>query len=174
MAKMRLSQEIRELLQQGHESAVAELAKADPRAMRPLLGRLWDPDRAIRERAARAIGHGAAAHPDLGLEVIRRLMWSLNDEAATNGVHGVAALGEIGRQAPEMLEPFVPALVSMIGDEGLRLELLRALRAVAETAPHLVAGHLDRLQSGVDASRPDECQALERLLAATTEEGDSE
>jgi hypothetical protein len=158
--------EIRALLQQGREDAVAELTTANPRALPPLMGRLWDPDAEIRRRAARVVGQTAAARPDLGVEIIRRLMWALNDESATNGVYGVPALGEIGRRAPEVLAPFVPSLVSMIHDSGLRLELLKALTATAESAPDLVAGHLGRLGAAIDAGRPEERQAFRLLQAA--------
>jgi len=167
---MSLSKEVRDLLQQGREDAAAELAMAEPRALRPLVGRLWDPDREIRRRAARALGRGAVAHPELAVEVIRRLMWALNDESATNGVHAIPALGEIGRRAPEMLAPYVPALVTMTADSGLRLEILRALTSIAERAPQLVADHLDQLASAVDPVRPLERRALDCLVAATREE----
>ena len=163
---MALGKEVRELLQQGREEALAELAVANPRALRPLVGRLWDPDGEIRQRAARAIGQVAAAHPDRGTEVIRRLMWALNDESATNGVYAIPALGEIGRRAPGLMTHHVPALVSMARDEGLRGEILRALRAVARAAPTLVAGELDRLATSVDDSQSGELEALRRLVAA--------
>jgi HEAT repeat protein len=167
---MRLSQEVRELLQQGRENALAELTVANPRALRPLVGRLWDPDGEIRHLAARAVGRAAAAHPDRGVEVIRRLMWALNDESATNGIHAIPALGEIGRRAPEMLAPYVPALVSMTGDASLRLALLEALGAVAESAPHLIAGHVDRLATRIDDSHEEQCEAFRRLVEATGKE----
>jgi len=157
------------LLKQGREDAAVELALADRRVLRPLLGRLWDPDREIRCRAARTIGRSAPADPDSCLELIRRLMWALNDESTTNGVHAIPALGEIGRNAPEMIEPFVPALVSMSWDAGIRLDLLLALTAVAESAPHLVADHLPRLAASIDDSKPDQRQALERLAAVAGE-----
>jgi hypothetical protein len=166
---MGVSQEVKEMLQQGQDVALAELAAANPRSLRPLLGRLWDPDRTIRTRAARAIGIAAAAHPERGLEVVRRLMWALNDESATNGVYGVPALGQIGRSAPEMLADFVPALVAMVDDAGLRLELLRALCAIAESAPRRVAVHLDRLARSVDDTQPEEREAFSRLVALTKE-----
>jgi hypothetical protein len=164
---MSLRKEVRELLRRGREDAVAELTAANPRALPPLMGRLWDPDAEIRRRAARAVGETAAARPDLGLEIIRRLMWGLNDESATNGVYGIPALGEIGRRAPEILAPFVPSLVSMSHDSGLRLELLEAMIATAESAPDLVASQLDRLRPSIDPDRPEELQAFRRLVKAT-------
>jgi hypothetical protein len=169
---MRLSEEVRELLQQGSEDALADLTAADPRALRPLVGRLWDPDGEMRRRAARVVGRAAAANTDHGAEIIRRLMWALNDESATNGVHAIPALGEIGRRAPDMLAPHVPALVSMSRDEGIRLELLAALSAVAESAPELITGHLTRLECTLDRSRHEERQAFRRLVATTEKRGD--
>ena len=171
---MGLNAEVRELLQQGREDAAAELAVADKRALRPLMGRLWDCDREIRQRAARAVGHAASVHSDLGLEIIRRLMWALNDESATNGIHAIPALGEIGRCAPDMIAPYVPALVSMSWDDGIRLELLHALTAIADSAPHLVAGHLSRLSGCVDDARPEEREAFRRLAAATEKRSDDD
>ena len=150
---MGLSREIKELLHHGRDEELARLAVVNPRSLRPLVGRLWDPEATIRSRAARAVGIGAAAHPDKGLEVVRRLMWALNDESATNGVYAVPALGEIGRRAPQTMAPFVPALVSMTSDPGLRLDLLRALCAIAESMPRRVALHLDRLSALRGAER---------------------
>jgi hypothetical protein len=164
---MALKKEVRELLQHGHEQSLADLVAADRRALRPLLGRLWDPDDTIRRRAASAVGIAAAAHPELGVEVIRRLLWALNDESATNGVFGIPALAEIGRRAPEMLAPYVPALVSMAWDGGLRLDLLRALHIVAAAQPDLVRPHLAELARHVDhtqAAEHDACSDLTEIL----------
>ena len=164
---MGIGKEVRELLQQGREQALIELALADSRALRPLVGRLWDSDSTIRSRAARVVGKAAASHSDLGLEVIRRLIWALNDESGTNGVYGIPALGEIGRSAPDLLAAHIPGLVSICWDDGLRLEILRALAALAESAPSLIAGELERLKQWVDDSRPEETQAYGRLVELT-------
>lgn len=142
-----------DLLRQGHEEAAAELAIADPRALSPLVARLWDPDAEIRRTAAGAIGRSAAADPVRGLEVIRRLMWALTDESATNGAYGIAALGEIGHRCPQMMAPFVAPLAAMIGDDGLRLDLLKAFGRIAESDPWLIRRQLGRLRTHVDESR---------------------
>ena len=155
-----------DLLQQGCEEEVAKLAIENPRAVRPLMGRLWDPDPQIRNHAAGALGRSAEAHPELGLEVVRRLMWALNDEAATNGVHGIPALGEIGRRCPELMTPFVPSLVSMAWDDGIRLPLLRALGRIAEADGRLIRCHLDRLEAHVDGTREEERRAFRQLVAS--------
>lgn len=163
---MALKEEVAELLRQGREEALAELAASNRKVLRPLMGRLWDPDAGIRRRAASALGRAATAHAGLGVEIIRRLLWALNDESATNGVYGIPALGEIGRRSPAMLSPYIPALVSMAGDDGLRPEIFRALLAVAGSDPSQVAPHLDRLTRAVDLRRAVERDLLQRIHEA--------
>ena len=172
---MGLREEVSALLRQGHEKALADLVASDRRALRPLMGRLWDPDADVRARAAGAIGLAAEHHTALGIEIIRRLMWALNDESATNGVYGIPALGAIGRRNPRLFEPFVGPLASMAWDDGLRLELMGALAAVAEADPSLVAPHMERLAQYVDGSNPEETGAMNRLAGlargGTTHDG---
>ncbi|MCG6923021.1 MAG: hypothetical protein LJF15_18330 [Acidobacteria bacterium] len=163
---MRLSEEVRELLLQGRETELVERAATDARLVRPLLARLYDPSHPIRDRAARVLGHAAAAHPELGRDVARRLIWALNDESATNGVYAVPALGQIGRRAPDLLAPHVSALAGMAWDDGLRLAILDALAEVAGSSPELVAPELDAVEPHVDVSRPAEEDAWRNLKNA--------
>jgi len=69
-----------------------------------------------------------------------------------------------------MLAPFVPALVSLVRDDGLRLELLSALLRVAEVAPHLVAVHLDELEPFIDATHGEQREIFGRLRAAVKQD----
>lgn len=163
-----------DLLRQGGEEAAAELAIAEPRALAPLVARLWDPAPEIRRGAAGAIGRSAAAHPARGLEVVRRLMWALNDESATNGAYGIPALGEIGHRCPEMMTTFVPSLALMSRDDGIRLELLKAFGRIAESDPRLIRRQLDRLRPHIDESREEERRAFRRLIAIAGESDDDD
>jgi hypothetical protein len=163
---MRLSEEVKELLRQGRETELVDRATADARLLRPLLARLYDTSDPIRRRAARVLGHAAAAHPELGRDVARRLIWALNDESATNGVYAVPALGQIGRRAPDLLAPHVSALAGMAWDDGLRLAILDALAEVAGSSPELVAPELDAVEPHVDVSRPAEEGAWRNLKNA--------
>lgn len=152
-----------ELLVAADTARLARLVGDEPRSVRHLLGRLWDPDDAVRAAAARGIGAAAAAHPELGRDILRRLLWALNDESATNGAPGIAAIGEIGARAPELAAPFVAPLASLAWDDGLRLEILRALTRIAEQAPELVAPVLASTAAWVDRDSPSESSALEQL-----------
>jgi len=154
-----------ELLQSPDTTRLEKFAAAEPRAMRFLLGRLWDPDETMRGRAAVGIGASAAVNRDLGVDVIRRLVWALNDESATNGVFGLAAIGEIGARDPDLIEPFVGPVACYAWDDGLRLEIIRALSRIADTAPRLVAPFLDEIEQRVDRR-----DATEVALAAELSE----
>ncbi len=153
---------------EGLERMVADL----PSTLRFLQGRLWDEDPEIRCRAARALGAAAVAHPDLGRELLRRALWALNDESATNGAYMLPAIGEIGRRAPDVVAPFVGPMTSYLWDDGLRPGILSALCRIAETAPDLIDDVRDRLSDLKGTNDPGEQAALERLLAVNRESVD--
>jgi hypothetical protein len=161
---MGLKGRVMELLRAGDEQSLGALVADEPRATRYLLGRLWDPDEALRRRSARALGVVAASHPAIGLDLTRRLMWALNDESATNGRYAIAALAEIGHSHPRLIAPFVAPLASLSWDHGLRVEILHALTRIAEAAPELVRPVCRMVAEHVDNGDPHECDALARLL----------
>jgi hypothetical protein len=160
---MGLKEKLMEALRTGDERRLERLAAHGPRVGRHLLGRLWDPDESIRRQAAVGIGILAAENPELGIELLRRLMWALNDEAATYGVHGVAAIGEIGHRDPKLVEPFVGPVASYAWDDSLRSEILRSLIRIAEAAPRLVGPYLEDLRAHLDHNAPEERELFGRL-----------
>jgi len=165
---MGLREMVMELVQSADRSGLERLCVAEPRTVRYLVGRLWEADEDLRSSAACGIGAAAAAHRELGREVLRRLMWALNDEAGTNGVYGLAAIGEIGARAPDLVEDFVAPVASLAWDDGLRLEILRALARIADADPTRVAAVLEEVASRVDPSDEDEMKALRELEVKVT------
>lgn len=135
---MGLKKMVMELFRAGDVDGLNGLLSREPRAMRHLVGRLWDNDEQVRDLAAKGLGHAAAVHPDQARDLVRRLIWALNDESAMNGVYGLAALGEIGAQAPELMMKFVAPMASYLWDQGLRTEILRALLRMAHTNRGLI------------------------------------
>jgi hypothetical protein len=166
---MRLKEAVMELLRHGDSEGLERMVGETPSAVRFLQGRLWDADPEIRYRSAIALGAAAAAHPDLGREILRRALWAMNDESATNGAPMLAAIGEIGRCAPELVAPFVAPMTAYLWDEGLRPGILKALRRIAEVAPELVADVSDRLAAIGDLDDSGERTDLEWLLAVNRE-----
>ncbi len=161
---MGLKGRVMELLRVGDEQTLSALASQEPRATRFLLGRLWDQNEAMRQRAARALGIVAASQPEIGVDLTRRLMWALNDESATNGLYGIPAVAEIGFNNPELIAPFIAPLASLSWDDGLRREIIRALTRIAEAAPEAVRSVCATVAEYVDFEDPNERQAFEGLL----------
>ena len=86
---MTLRDEVHTLVREGDDAGLEELVAANRRAVRYLLGMTYQDDREIRGRAARAIGIAGRHHAKLVQEVIRRLIWAMNDESATNAENAV-------------------------------------------------------------------------------------
>ncbi len=135
-----------EALSRRDREGLRRLAVTEPRALPHLVGRLWDPDPAVRELAAEALGEGAAAHPERGREILRRLSWALCDESGTWGGPAIAGIREIARRAPELAAPFLGALVWSLEEPALEAEARAALETLAREVPELVAGHREVLE----------------------------
>ena len=158
-----------EMLRQGDSEGLEHMVVETPAVIRFLQGRLWDEDPEIRNRAAIALGAAAAAHPDLGRELLRRALWALNDESATNGGPMLPAIGEIGRRAPDLVAPFVGPMTAYLWDDGLRPGILDALCRIAATAPELIDEVRDRLLVLEDTDEPGERALRDSLLAVNRE-----
>ena len=163
-----------ELLRQGDSEGLERLVGETPAAVRFLQGRLWDADPEIRSEAAVALGAAAAAHPDLGRELLRQALWALNDESATNGAYVLPAIGEIGRRAPDLAAPFVGPMAGYLWDDGLRQGILEALCRINETAPELIDDVRDRLLAVGETDDTGEQECLDTLLTVDRESADGE
>ena len=136
---------IMELLQNGDMQGLETLMSERPGALRHVLGRLWDHDPNIRERAAAAIGFASAKHEAMGLELLRRFAWALNDESATNGVSVIPAIAAIATHAPELSRPFIGQLVAALDDPGLAEEAAAAIEEIRRLRPQLVEPYLGEI-----------------------------
>ncbi len=139
------------MLRTGDMEGLAALTEERPAAVRHLLGRLWDPDPAIRSCAAEAVGTAAVQHPELGVELLRRFSWALNDESATNGIFAIPAMAAIAVRGPEMAEAFVGQLVVAMEDPGLEAEAKKALEMIGTHAPGLLRPYAAELaRAGIE------------------------
>jgi hypothetical protein len=169
---MRLKEMVMEMLQHGDRRGLEELVSNEPRSVRHIQGRLWDTDAGVRRNAAEALGAAAAIHPDLGREILRRALWALNDESATNGAPMLAAIGEIGSRNPDLVAPFVAPMTSFLWDDGLRPGILGALQRIADAAPALVLTVREQLMEYRQIAEPEERVCLDRLLVGNRESAD--
>ncbi len=169
---MRLKEMVMEMLRRGDAEGIEKLVLEQPSAIRYLQGRLWDPEQRVRQNAAEALGSAAATRPELGREILRRALWALNDESATNGAPMLPVIGEIGFRNPEVVAPFVGPMTSYLWDDGLRPGILSALSRIAESAPHLVREVRERLLEIDHTEDPGEQACLDRLLSVNREGAD--
>jgi hypothetical protein len=150
-----------------------EWRKFPPRqVINPLISCLYTPDEALKQRAALAMGEVMALLADLDMEaarvVMRRLIWSLNDESGGIGWGAPEAMGEILARHEQLAKEYLPILVSYIRADGnlldhpmLRRGVLWGLCRVAGTRPELLRGDMPYIEAYLES--PD---GLSRELAA--------
>jgi cobyrinic acid a,c-diamide synthase len=141
----RLGSQVRAAVEQQRTDELERLAASEPRAVRHLLALTYQADETLRRTAARAVARAGRYHPRLVQNVIRRLVWAMNDESGTNAVTAPGVLQAIAEEQPELLLPAVPDLIRLAADESLREGLAGALRLVASRCPGKVGQGLAEL-----------------------------
>jgi hypothetical protein len=115
----------------------------------PLLACLCSPERVLKWHAVTAIGVVVATLADADREsarvIMRRLIWTLNDESGGIGWGAPEAMGEILASHEVLAGEYYRILLSYIREDGNRLEnpilqrgVLWGLARLAETRPHLL------------------------------------
>lgn len=128
----------------GRPEELADAVSSDKKALRHLVALSYRPEPEIRAASARGIALAGRRHPKLVQEVVRRLIWAMNDESGTNAVTAPEVLRAIAEESPELLLPFVPALLSLTADPGLREPLVEVVQTVARRDPRAVVGGMAR------------------------------
>ncbi len=135
--------------------------KAATGMISPLLAFLSRPDK--RERAAWALGEAVAAVAEKNMEaarvILRRLMWSLNEESGNLGWGAPEAMGCILARTPSLAGEYGNILLSYVRDTGrednfldhapLRAGVFRGLARLAETRPDIVGAKPIVLMAGL-------------------------
>jgi len=114
-------------------------------------------DQNIKWRALTAMGAIVSSLADTdresAREIIRRLMWSLNDESGSIGWGAPEAVGEIMACHQGLADEYAHMLISYIREDGnyLEHELLQrgviwGIGRLAQTSPHLVKSAVTYLQ----------------------------
>jgi hypothetical protein len=126
-----------ELLDQGRFGEIAEMAARRKRALGNLVTLTYAADARISYRAVEAIGVAASRiaedDPDHVRELLRRLMWLVNDESGGICWRAPEAMAEILRRLPTLYADYIPLLTSLLVNlEEEDLERFRAgiLRAI--------------------------------------------
>lgn len=133
--KGKLRSEVEQLVVRGELEKLDALISENPRAIRYLLGLSYRPDDKIRKAAARGIALAGKHHPGLVQNVIRRLVWAMNEESGANALTAPVVLQAIAEERPELLLPMVPDIIRLAGDNALYDGLARALHMVRDGCP---------------------------------------
>jgi hypothetical protein len=128
----------------GDEAALEALVAETSGAVRFLLGMTYRQDPTRRRAGARGLALAARHRPKLIGEVIRRLVWAMNDESGTNGLTAPDVLLAIAEEKPELLLPVVPDLTRLSADAGLQGRLRQTLECLSTACPGQVGERIAR------------------------------
>jgi hypothetical protein len=148
---MNLKTQVLEFIAAGEIDGLDGLVVAEPGAIRFLVGCSYRVDAREREIACRAIGRAGHHHPLKVQQVVRRLVWAMNDESGTNALTAPEVVKAVADETPELLLPLVPDLTRLAGDEGLYTPLAESLEILAAKFPGSVGrGIQDSLNRMID------------------------
>lgn len=146
-----LKKQLFDLLNQGDsDKALAEMGRLPPRQIiNPLLSFIQSGNEKVKWGSVKAIGHVVGQLADRDLEaarvIMRRLMWTLNDESGGIGWGSPEAMGEIMAIHRGLAQEYAHILISYarqdgnyLEHEGLQRGLLWGIGRLSETRPDLV------------------------------------
>jgi hypothetical protein len=99
------------------------------------LAATFRPEPEIRAAAGRGLAVAAKHHPALLQEVVRRLIWGMNEESGTNATGAPDTLYSIAEEAPDLLLPVMGDLMRLTADPNLHDRLIEVARKVASCRP---------------------------------------
>jgi len=135
------------LSQDNFDEAVKEISEFPARkVINPLISSLYSMDEKIKRRSIVAIGIVAAKLADHDIEsarvIMRRLMWSLNDESGGIGWGAPEAMAEIMARNNKLADEYHKILISYsepgknyLEHEGLQRSVRRGLERLASKIP---------------------------------------
>ncbi len=141
---MTMRAKVCELVDLNRIEEAAALVAAERTAVKGLFGLLFERYGERRWRAIEVLGKAVPlmenAEPEKGLDIIRRLFWSLNDESGGVGWSAAEAIGAIVAERPDLFGHFAPNLYYNYLDEPpVRRGILWAIGRIGEKSPELVA-----------------------------------
>lgn len=152
-------EDIRTLLHRLDWGEITGLAAGDRKVIRILLGFLYDPDDYTHWLAIDALGRVgvalAATHPEKTRELVRRLLWSLNDESGGNAWGATGAIGAIAAGDPGLFGHYLGMMVPCPDDIHACPEFIWAVATAGRKSPAVSREYIPFL---MDALRSEHAQ----------------
>jgi hypothetical protein len=149
---------VRELLDHRDFAALLKLADTIRNPQRILISLTLDPDELIRWRAIEAFGRLAAvqAESDLGKvrDMLRRLLWSMNDESGGLGWYSPELLGEVLVNVPALMDEFAKLLPSYLREEPFERGTHIAIYRISLISPERFRDCIPELGKSLDDTDP--------------------
>jgi hypothetical protein len=105
---------------------IEALADRSSAVLSALTSRLYEADARDRFRAAEALGRASrrwwGKEPDRVSTLLRKLVWSLNDESGATAWGAPQAIGEVVRNDAALAAEYAPLLISYLDNEDIALE----------------------------------------------------
>lgn len=141
---MTLRERVAETVRQRRFDELDELLAGDRRALRFVVALTYQSDAEIVDAAARAIARAASKHGRQVGEIVRRMVWAMNEESGTHAVNAPAVLRAIAETTPRLLLPSVPDLMRLSADPNLHDALVEVTRTVARAFPREAAAAVEQ------------------------------
>lgn len=148
---------VKKLLLDRERDEVVRLALLDRRVLRVLLGLLYDADDYVHWLAIDALGHAgaglAADNSEKVRDLVRRLLWALNDESGGNPWGATGAIGAVIAARPDLFSGYLSMIVPLADDVSTCPEFIWTLGAVGRARPDLASGYLPFLLAALGSGR---------------------
>ncbi len=132
--------------------------KTDPSPFRMLLPLLHNPEAIIRWRAVQAVGKAAAYKAENDIEgvreLIRRLLWSMNDESGNLIRKAPETIAEILVNIPRLADEYAGVLASFLREEPFQRGTHWALARLARYRPEVVRVQAQKLRESLNDPNP--------------------
>ncbi|GAB6158489.1 hypothetical protein JCM39194_16890 [Desulfotomaculum varum] len=139
---MGLREATEKLLSRHQHEELVNLALQNQAAIKYLFRFFYHPYGLRRWQAIEGLGRVAEAlalkEPESVREIIRRLLWSMNDESGNSNWSAPEAIGEIIYRRPDLFGEFVPIVVNAAAEEIFHRGIAWALGRVGRRRPDLV------------------------------------
>ncbi|OAT80840.1 DVU0298 family protein [Desulfotomaculum copahuensis] len=151
-------EEIITLLEKRDFDRLAALVTEKKANMKYLYRLLYDTESLLRWRAIEGVGAAAdrlaAEDPEAVRIILRKLLWSINDESGGIGWSAPECIGEIIYRRPDMFPEFASIILSYADEEILRRGVVWAAGRIARARPALVQKALPGLTVFLDDPDP--------------------
>ncbi|AQS60204.1 DVU0298 family protein [Desulforamulus ferrireducens] len=169
---MKLREEVESLLKEKNYEELAARVLRQPNLMKYLFRLLYHPYGESRWLAIQGLGQVSAElvkrdKVEDVREILRRLLWSMNDESGSASWSAPEAIGEIIARNPEVFKEYVSIVVHASEEEIFHRGIAWALGRIGEVRPDLVQPFMPLLREFLVHRRPEvrgyAAQALGRI-----------